>query len=148
MKKIISAILILFILSTSAVIIYRKLAASNGKLELEDKDRIVYYFHGTKRCYTCNLIENQTVKALNDGFKKEMTDGTIKFRSINLDKPENEHFVKDFQLKGRVIVMAYLKNSKPVYKRIDDVFTRVRQGDKFLEYIKAQVAVFLLKRKK
>ncbi|MBU1239491.1 hypothetical protein KKF84_06350 [Myxococcota bacterium] len=148
MKKIVTGLLLLFVAATAGVIVYKKVTAPSGKLELKDQERVVYYFHGTKRCYTCNLIEKQVRKALDSGFAGELAAGTLKFQSVNLDEPVNEHFVKDFALRGRVVVLAYKKDGKPVYKRIDDVFSRVRKGDAFLDYIKSEVSTFLLGRTK
>ncbi|MBU1220183.1 hypothetical protein KKF34_09905 [Myxococcota bacterium] len=146
MKKIITGVLLLFVVATIGFVVYKKTTGKAGKLEIKEKDRIVYYFHATKRCYTCNLIEKQVKKSLDTNFSKELADGTIKFVSVNLDKSENEHFVNDFKLKGRVVVLAYMLEGKAVYKRMDDVFKRVREGDAFLDYVKNEVNTFLLKR--
>ncbi len=148
MKKIVTALLLLFVAATAGFVVYRKVSAPKGKLELKEKDRVVYYFHGTNRCRTCNLIEKQVRKALDTGFAAELKDGRLKFQSVNLDEPVNEHFVSDFGLRGRVVVLAYTREGKPVYKRIDDVFRRVRQGEAFVEYIKSEVATFLMGKKK
>lgn len=93
---------------------------------------VVYYFHGTQRCMTCNRIEELTRQAIQSNFAGQLADGKIVFRSVNVDEPENEHFIKDFQLVTRSVVMR--KGDK--FEKFDQVWNLVREPDKFSQYIR------------
>ena len=66
---------------------------------------VVYYCHGNQRCFTCNKIEELTKQAIEAKYAKELVDGSVVFKSVNVEEPANEHFVKEFQLTTRSVVM-------------------------------------------
>lgn len=100
---------------------------------------VVYYFHGTQRCLTCNRIEELTRQAIQNNFVGQLADGKITFRSVNVDEPENEHFIKDFQLATRSVVMR--KGDK--FEKFDQVWNLVREPEKFSQYIRNGVETML-----
>jgi small redox-active disulfide protein 2 len=97
---------------------------------------VVYYFHGTQRCFTCNKIESLTRSAIESKYAAELASGSLVFKSVNVDEPANEHFIQDFQLSTRSVVMQ--KDGK--YERFDAVWTLVGQPEKFIAYIQDGVA--------
>ena len=99
----------------------------------------VYYFHGNKRCMTCNRIEALTKETLQAKFAGQLADGKLIFQSVNLDEPANEHFIKDFQLTTRTVVMQ--KNGK--FEKFDDVWDLVGEPAKFTAYIQSGVEKML-----
>lgn len=105
-------------------------AVSQGAAE---KDvTTVYYFHGAQRCMTCNKIEAMTRAAVKAEFKDEVAAGKIALKSVNLDEAGNEHFVQDFQLSTRSVVVQH--GAK--FERLDKVWQLVH-GDEaqFQDYI-------------
>jgi hypothetical protein len=52
---------------------------------------IAYYFHGTFRCSTCRTIEQYSHEAIQMYFAKELGNGRLEFRPVNIDEPENKH---------------------------------------------------------
>jgi len=100
---------------------------------------IVQYFHGNSRCVTCRTIEALTREALETEFSQELRSGKLEFIAINLDEPSNWHFVDDYQLATRTVVIANLKNGKQAdWKRLDEVWNLVRDRDSFLNYVKTE----------
>lgn len=100
---------------------------------------VVYYFHGTQRCMTCNRIEELTRQAIQSNYAGQLADGKIVFRSVNVDEPENEHFIKDFQLATRSVVMR--KGDQ--FEKFDQVWNLVREPEKFSQYIRNGVETML-----
>lgn len=49
-----------------------------------------YYFHFTRRCATCNAVEDVTKEALNEYFADAMDSEKIVFKSVNLDEESSE----------------------------------------------------------
>ncbi|MBT3423583.1 MAG: thioredoxin [Bacteroidetes bacterium] len=58
----------------------------------------VYYFHGERRCFTCNSIEKHTKTTLDTYFAKEIEKGLITYEVINIDKAENKAIARKFNV--------------------------------------------------
>lgn len=143
-KKILTILLLALIVFSVIAMIVREAKAPSAVSEESaaqvSADTVeVYYFHGNQRCYTCNQIEELTKKAISDKYTKELADGKIVMRSVNVEIPENEHFIKDFQLSTRSVVMR--KGDK--YEKFDEVWSLVREPVKFTEYIQKGAAKML-----
>lgn len=78
---------------------------SNTKLE-------VIYFHATHRCVTCNAVEKHTKAVLNERFDKELKNGIIIFRSINIDESENLEITEKFQISFSTLLLINHQNGK------------------------------------
>ncbi len=108
-------------------------AVSEGSLT------VLYYFHGNMRCNTCLNIEAYTEKAVQTGFPEKMESGVIELRVVNLDQPDNEHFVEDYELSNRSVVISQLENGTEVeWKRLDQVWQLVSDEDAFITYIQEE----------
>ena len=66
----------------------------------------VYYFHGNYRCPSCTTIEELTNFSIINGFKKELESGQLVFQAINVETPENQHFVKDYHLYTKSLIVS------------------------------------------
>lgn len=105
-----------------------------------NKKVAVYYFHTTNRCYSCNLIEKLTKQAIDSGFKDQIDNKLLRFKSINIDLPENKHFVEDYKLYTKsVIVSTQINGKEKNWKNLDKVWTLLRDQDKFAEYIQTEI---------
>lgn len=109
------------------------------------EDKVVaQYFHGTMRCVTCIAIETLTREALGSGFSEELRTGKLELRSINVDEPANGHFVEDYQLATRTVVIARFKDGKQgEWKRLDQVWQLVKDKEAFINYIQAETRTLL-----
>ena len=105
---------------------------------------IAYYFHGTFRCSTCRTIEQYSHDAIQTYFAKELGNGTLEFRPVNIEEPENKHFIQDYQLVTRSLVLSLVSDDKEMkWKNLADVWKLVRDKDKFFQYVKDEVEKFL-----
>jgi hypothetical protein len=101
---------------------------------------IVYYFHGTYRCPSCNLIENLTKQAVESGFKAELADGRVELKVINIETAGNEHFEKDYKLYTKSVIFSNIKDGKEdSWKNLDQIWTLLRDQSKFIEYIQTEL---------
>ncbi|MRR52887.1 MAG: hypothetical protein EG822_00045 [Deltaproteobacteria bacterium] len=97
---------------------------------------VVYYFHGNTRCVTCKKIENFAKSAIDNGFAAELKTGQIQFRAVNVEEPNNEHYVQDYQLVTRSVVLSRIQNDKQdAWKNLDQVWTLVRDPEAFQRYV-------------
>ena len=105
---------------------------------------IAYYFHGTFRCSTCRTIEEYSHDAIQTYFAKELGNGKLEFRPVNVEEPENKHFIQDYQLVTRSLVLSLVSDGKEMkWKNLADVWKLVRDKEKFYQYVKDEVAIFL-----
>ena len=108
---------------------------------------IVYYFHGNQRCVTCRNIEELSKTATEKIFSNQLKGNSIKFISINVDDAKNEHFIQDYQLIVRSVVIAKINNGNETgWRRLDKVWTLHNDPDKFFKYFESEASQ-LLKRK-
>ncbi|MCK5692685.1 MAG: hypothetical protein KAI08_07540 [Bacteroidales bacterium] len=66
----------------------------------------VYYFHNTKRCATCNAIEDETLMALQMFYPEQTEAGTIEFTSLNLEKEEGESMAESLKVSGQTLLLV------------------------------------------
>ena len=107
---------------------------------------VVYYFHGNKRCYTCRTIEAYTEEAIKTGFPGELQSGRLVWRAVNVDDPENEHFVEDYALTTRTVVLVDVdRGNERKWTKLDLVWQLVRNKEAFVDYITENTNVYLAK---
>ena len=99
----------------------------------------VYYFHGTRRCPTCNRIESLVRETVEADFKAEINAGRVRVESVNVDEGANSHFVNEYALAFSMVVMR--RGSR--HERFDDVWKLVRDESAFRAYIADGVKRFL-----
>ncbi|UCC22166.1 MAG: hypothetical protein JSW23_10270 [Planctomycetota bacterium] len=101
---------------------------------------VVYYFHGNARCTTCRKFEQYTLEALQDAFPEQLNDGSLQWQMVNVENPGNEHYVKDYQLYTKSIVLAKTENGKPAgWKNLKEIWELVRRKPAFVQYIQDEV---------
>lgn len=101
---------------------------------------VVYYFHGNMRCATCSKFERLTREVVETRFVKEVAAGVLRLEVVNVDLPENGHFVTDFALTTKSVVLA--ANGKS--KSLDEIWTVIRQGDDaFRDYLDGGIRAML-----
>jgi len=112
--------------------------------QLPNEKVITYYFYGGVRCSSCILIEKYTGDAIKKWFSDEISAGLVEYKPVDLEKSGNEHFVKDFRLFSKAVVVVDTRDGKTVqWKNLDRVWTLLHDSDVFGQYIRDEVAVYL-----
>ena len=105
---------------------------------------VAYYFHGTHRCSTCLALEKSSREAIDKYFQKELKNGLLEFKLINTDLKENEHYLQDYQLYTRSLVLVLYKDTKQEkWKNLPDIWTFVGDQKKFDQYVKEEIEKYL-----
>ncbi|MDD5166109.1 MAG: nitrophenyl compound nitroreductase subunit ArsF family protein [Candidatus Omnitrophica bacterium] len=105
---------------------------------------IAYYFHGVFRCPTCRKLEQYSKESIEANFKDALASGKIIFKVVNVEEKGNEYFTKDYQLYTKSLVISLVKDGKEVkFKNLDKIWEYVGDKQKFYDYVKEEVAVFL-----
>jgi hypothetical protein len=105
---------------------------------------IVFYLHGTARCRTCMKFEALTKEVMDVSFADEVKKGWVKFRVVNVDDKENEHYVQDYQLYSKSVILSDTAGGKQTrWKNLEQIWEKVRDEDAYKQYIRDEVASYL-----
>lgn len=105
---------------------------------------VVYYFHGDFRCPTCLKLEQYSREAIEANFKDELASGKLEFRVVNTDEKGNEHYMTDYQLYTKSLVVSLVKSGKEEKsKNLAKIWDYVRNKQKFYDYVTKEVAAYL-----
>jgi len=105
---------------------------------------IVYYFHGNYRCASCTKIEKYSRDAISNFFSKEIKAGFLSFQAVNTDLSENKHFLKDYQLYTKSLVLISVKEGKILkWKNLDKIWQRLNNKAAFYNYVQTETKKFL-----
>jgi hypothetical protein len=97
---------------------------------------LVTYFTTDVRCPTCLKIEKQTRAAVESGFADELAAGSVRFQSVNFDQPQNKHFIDDYGLAFKTVVVSEWRQGKEVkWEKYDKVWELVGEPDAFAAYL-------------
>jgi len=151
-RKTVTALLLLFVAVSIGFLVTREFAGGKTSDELATSDPgsvdqaelIAYYFHGTRRCATCKSLEAYTKEALESGFRDDLESGRIELQIVNIDETVNEHFVHDFELDARAIVIARFDNGqREQWKRLDRMWELVSDKNEFVQYVQSETQAML-----
>jgi hypothetical protein len=116
-------------------------AASTGSSKI-----VAYYFHVTVRCTTCRTIEAYSRETITNRFKNEIDRGALEWQVVNVQLPENRHFVKDYELFTKSVVLVHVANGKQQsYKTLNEVWELVGDKTQFQAYVDKEVRGYLAK---
>jgi hypothetical protein len=105
---------------------------------------IAYYFYGNVRCASCKKIEAYSYEAIQSAFKDEIKNGLLEWKTVNIDKPENKHFIDDYELYTRSLVIVEFKDQKQTkWKNLDMVWELLKNKNAFIEYVQKEIKEFL-----
>jgi hypothetical protein len=105
---------------------------------------VAYYFHGNVRCQTCRKIEAYTAESITNSFKDELLAGQLQWKIVNVDETANEHFVKDYELTSRSVVLVQMVDGKQSrWKNLAQIWDLVGDKEKFQKYISDETTGFL-----
>lgn len=130
------AILLLFICPFS----FASENASTG----DSSKIIVYYFHGDFRCSNCIKFEEYAKETVETNFKEQLNSGELVYKVINTDEKANAHFVDDYQLYTKSLVLSLVKDGKEVkYKNLEKIWNYVRNKEQYIKYVTDEINAFL-----
>jgi hypothetical protein len=105
---------------------------------------VAYYFHGNFRCANCLRIEQYSREAIEQNFKDELSSGKLVFKVINVETKVNEHFVRDYQLYTKSLIISLVKDGKEVkFNNLTKVWEFLWNRQKFYDYVKEEITKYL-----
>lgn len=139
--KWLAALAVLLGLASSPLYAKSDLAIAPTNITLTDNQVLaVYYFHGNMRCHSCKQIETLTRNAIEQAYSQELQAGQVNLIMVNLEADGNAHYIDDFQLITRSVVIAIEEANQVVeYHRLDGVWQLYNQPQQFTNYIYQQI---------
>ncbi len=116
----------------------------SGNAQASDYKVVAYYFHTNTRCSTCRKIEAYSREAIEKGFPDELKDGRLEFKLVNYELSHNRHFIKDYKLVTKSLVLVELANGEQTkWTNLRLVWQLTKHKDAFLNYVRGEVRNYL-----
>ncbi len=107
---------------------------------------IAYYFHGNARCPTCHKMEQYTKEAIKESFEGELANGSLIVKTVNVEEKGNEHYVEDYQLYTKSLIISRVENGKEIQrKNLTKIWEYVRDKNRFFDYVTSEINDYLKK---
>jgi hypothetical protein len=107
---------------------------------------IAYYFHVTVRCTTCRAIESYSKQTIHERFASELASGLLEWRLVNVQLPENRHFINDYRLFTKSLVLVReLERRQKEFKVPNDTWQLVGDKAAMQQYVEKEVRGYLRK---
>ena len=105
---------------------------------------VAYYFHTNTRCSTCRKIEAYSIEAIEEGFPNELKNGKLEMRIVNYESPENRHFIRDYNLTTKSLILAnHVNGEQTKWTNLKLVWQLTKNKDSFLNYVRGEVQDYL-----
>jgi hypothetical protein len=141
MKKTIIAVLFIVVIGSITSVFSPSVQAGG---DVTGARVIAYYFHGLSRCPTCHKLEQYSKEAIENNFKDELSSGKLGFKVINVEEKGNEHYVSEYQLYTKSLILSLVKDGREArWANLDKIWEYAGNKQRFLEYVKSKVADFL-----
>lgn len=100
------------------------------------KAAVVYYFYTDARCSSCKSLEAYTREAVASGLAAGYKDWRVEFRGVNVDDKENAHFVQDYRLDSKAVIVQKFSGGKALsWGKLEKVWTLLGDKDAFMAYV-------------
>ncbi len=107
---------------------------------------VVTYYHTTARCLSCLKIEELTNATMTIRLADLLAEKRVVWRLVNTDEPQHAHFVKDYGLFTKSVVVSEVKDGKELrWKNLDQVWPLLRDPEGFQSYVEREVRAYLEK---
>lgn len=156
-KSLISIALLLFIAVALVFIVIKNTGTSSpaettasgpgaapAAVSTPEHQFIATYFHTDVRCPSCIKIEKLSRASIQANFASQLNDGELVYRMVNIDKPENKHYIKDYGLYTKHLIIAEQRNGKDVrWRDLPQVWSLLGDEDSFKAYVSDGIAGFM-----
>ena len=93
---------------------------------------VVTYFTTDVRCPSCRQIESLTREMIESEFPDALASGHLVFQTINTDRPENAHYVKDYELVSKTVIVSRRQDGRETsWRNLQDVWLKMKEPESF-----------------
>ncbi|NQU74260.1 MAG: hypothetical protein HQ547_06110 [Candidatus Omnitrophica bacterium] len=85
-------------------------------------------------------MEKYTKEAIEGNFKNELDSGRLVFKTVNVEKKGNTHYVDDYQIYTKSLVISKVVDGREVeHKNLTEIWEYVKNKDAFLDYVTKEI---------
>ena len=137
-------ILLLMLILPGSTPAVEKQEKSTGKSDIsiphQDVEKVeVLYFHPRIRCVSCNDVEKYAREVTKDEFAKEMKDGKLVFKSLEIDDPKNKKLVDELGVTGSSLYVVASGGGKMEHGEIKSVWLHWNDPEKCKDIITSEL---------
>lgn len=143
MKKFVAIALMTFAFISLAVAVRDILRGGDGVSALSGEPDGVYtvLFRGSSYCPTCDTMEELARELLASYTDRD--GARVPFLVVNYEKPENEHYLFDYDLYTTTVVLIEQRNGREErWKNLQDSWEYAEKKGGFKEYLARELADF------
>ena len=106
----------------------------------EDVEKVeVLYFHPRFRCVSCNAVEKYAKEVTRDEFAKEIKDGKLVFKSLEIDDPKNKKLIDELGVTGSSLYVVASGDGKREHSEIKSVWLNWNNPEKCKDIITSEL---------
>jgi len=137
-------ILLLMLILPGSTPAVEKQEKSTGKSDIsiphQDVEKVeVLYFHPRIRCVSCNDVEKYAREVTKDEFAKEIKDGKLVFKSLEIDDPKNKKLVDELGVTGSSLYVVASGGGKMEHGEIKSVWLHWNDPKKCKDIIASEL---------
>lgn len=101
---------------------------------------VMTYFISGVRCESCKKIEDLSRETAEKSFSAEVATQKLVFRVVDTGEPANRHYVDDYKLTSKTVVISRRVDGKETeWKDMDKVWDLLDQPDAFRSYLASAI---------
>jgi hypothetical protein len=110
--------------------------ASNSTGSTLDRVEVIH-FHPTQQCYSCRTVGEYANKTVNTFFAPELASGTLVYKEVNFNLPENAELVKKYEVTGSSLWIG-VYNATGFHKEQNiKVWYKIGNETEYMQYFQA-----------
>ncbi len=115
-------------------------ASPESTPQIPEDGIVVTYFTTDVRCPSCRKIEQLTRKTVESQFSDAVSDGLIVFRVVNTDREENAHFLDEYNLVSKTVIISQREGGEETgWQNLQDVWLKLDDDVEFSNYLVAGI---------
>lgn len=105
---------------------------------------IATYFLTNVRCPSCLTIERLTAETIQGEFADMLDSGLLQWRTINIDGEGNFHYVKDYKLYTKSVIISENVGGREVrWRNLSRVWELLTSEAEFRSYLREEIQAFM-----
>ncbi len=103
----------------------------------------VVHFHATQQCWSCKTVGEFALITIKEKFPEEYKNGTIVFKDINGELPENRDLVIKYQAGGSSLFINAITNDQDKIEEDVTVWRLINNETQFVDYFENKIKTIL-----
>ncbi len=93
---------------------------------------------------SCRKLEAVAHVAVAEGFPDALKRGDLIWQTVNIQEAQNRHFISEYGVFSRSLVLVKVKNGKPSeYKHLSKAWELLRDESALKEFVQSEVRAYL-----